>query len=84
MSPRSFKAASSLILLGRVIKALRAEAGLTQEELATRAGTDGSYISRIEGGGANLTWTALGMICQGLGVPRSVLVNRVEDVERRR
>jgi transcriptional regulator with XRE-family HTH domain len=84
MRSRSFEPDSSLTSLGKVVKALRAEAGLTQEGLAARAGTDGSYISRIEGGGANLTWTALGMICQGLGVPRSVLVNRVEDLEGRR
>lgn len=85
MSPRSFKPdSSSLVSLGRAVKALRAEAGLTQMQLAERAGTHSSYISHIERGVTNLTWTGLGRLSQGLEVPRSVLVNRVEDLEGRR
>lgn len=85
MSPRSFKPDSaSLISLGRAVKALRAEAGLNQVQLAERAGTHSSYISHIERGVTNLTWSGLGRICRGLGVPRSALVSRVEDLERRR
>lgn len=48
MSSRSFKPDSLLASLGRVVKALRAEAGLTQEGLAARADITTSYISRIE------------------------------------
>lgn len=84
MSPRSFGPDSSLVSLGEVVKALRAEAGLTQDALAVRADITGTYISHIERGHRNLTWTALGRISQGLGVSRSVLVNRVEDLERGR
>ena len=81
MSPRSFKRDSSLLLLGKTVKALRAEAGITQKELATRSGIDVSYISHIERGVANLTWVALGRLSGGLGMPRSALVRRVEDEE---
>jgi transcriptional regulator with XRE-family HTH domain len=84
MSPRSFKPdSSSLVSLGRAVKALRAEAGLTQIQLAEQAGTHASYVSHIERGVTNLTWTGLGRLAQGLGVARSALVNRVEDLERR-
>lgn len=84
MSPRSFKPDSSLGSLGEVVKALRAEAGLTQEGLAARAGITTSYIGRIERGDRNPTWVALGRLSQGLGVPRWVLVKRVEELERGR
>lgn len=84
MSPRSFKPDSSLPLLGKTVKARRAEAGLTQKQLAARSDIDVSYISHIERGVANLTWVALGRLSRGLGMPRSALVRRVEDVERGR
>lgn len=82
MSPRSFKPDSSLASLGKVVKALRAEAGLTQEGLATRADITTSYISRIERGDRNPTWAALSRLSQGLGVPRWVLVKRVDELGR--
>lgn len=66
------------------MKVLRKEQGLTQEELAERAGTHVTYIGRIERGERNLTWTALSKICVGLGMRRSVLVRRVEELEPRR
>jgi transcriptional regulator with XRE-family HTH domain len=84
MPRRSFGPDSSLASLGEVIKALRVEKGLTQEGLAVRADITATYISHIERGHRNLTWSALGRLSQGLGVPRSVLVNRVEDLERGR
>jgi len=82
VSPRSFKRDSSLLLLGKTVKALRAEAGMTQKELAARSGIDSTYVSKIERGAANLTWVALGRLSAGFGMPRSALVRRVEDVER--
>lgn len=68
--------------MGRVVKALRAEAGLTQEGLAARADIDASYIGHIERGDRNPTWTALGRLSRGLGVPRWVLVKRVDESGR--
>ncbi|MFL5898391.1 MAG: helix-turn-helix domain-containing protein [Solirubrobacterales bacterium] len=79
MSPRSFRPDASLPLLGKAVKALRAEAGLTQEGLATRAGTTTSYISRVERGNRNPTWAGLSRLAEGLGVPRWVLVKRVDE-----
>ena len=81
MSPRSFKPDPSLAVFGAAVKALRRERDLTQEELAERAGTHVTYVGRIERGERNLTWTALSRICEGLGVKRSVLVRRVEELE---
>jgi transcriptional regulator with XRE-family HTH domain len=84
MSPRSFKPDPSLAPLGTVVKTLRREQGLTQKRLAEQAGTHHTYISHIERGAANLSWTALCKLARGLGVRRSVLVRRVERLERQR
>lgn len=83
MCPRSFQPDPSLITLGKVVKAIRKEKDLTQEQLAERAGTHVTYVGRIERGERNLTWTALSRICEGLGVRRSILVGRVEELEGR-
>lgn len=45
--------------LGLRVKELRAEHGLTQEELADRSGLFRTYLSRIESGQANPTLTVL-------------------------
>lgn len=84
MCPRSFQPDPSLATLGEAVKALRREKDLTQAQLAQRAGTHITYIGRIERGERNLTWTALSRVCEGLGVQRSILVGRVEELEGRR
>lgn len=81
MSPRSFKPEPSLVALGEVVKALRREKGLTQERLAKQAGITVTYVSRIENGRRNLTWTTLTRLCHGLGVQRSDLVALVNENE---
>lgn len=81
MSPRSFKPDASLVALGEVVKALRKEKGLTQERLAKQADIAVTYVSRIENGERNLTWTALTRLCHGLGVQRSALVALLEEAE---
>jgi transcriptional regulator with XRE-family HTH domain len=40
---------------------------MTQERLAKQAGITVTYVSRIEHGRRNLTWTALTRLCHGLG-----------------
>lgn len=64
------------------MKALRAEAGLTQDGLSAQAGIDSSYISRLERGHRNPTWAMLGRLSQGLGVTRWELVKRADDLGR--
>jgi transcriptional regulator with XRE-family HTH domain len=82
MSPRSFPRDDSLAGLGRAIHALRIQRRLTQEQLAERAEVHASYISVIEGGGRNLTWTALKKISAALGVTVSDLARKAEALER--
>lgn len=54
--------------LGLRIKELRAEYGLTQEELAERSGLFRTYMSRIESGSANPTLTMLYQISSAFAV----------------
>jgi transcriptional regulator with XRE-family HTH domain len=52
---------------GELIKARRTRHGLSQRELAYRAGTSQSAIARIEGGDEDITWKRLNAILAALG-----------------
>jgi transcriptional regulator with XRE-family HTH domain len=55
-------------MIGEMIKEQRHTEKLTQEELAKKAGTKKSYISRIENGQSDIQLTTLFKIIeQGLG-----------------
>jgi transcriptional regulator with XRE-family HTH domain len=55
-------------LVGRNAARLRAQAGLTQEQLAERAGFTQQYISDLERGKSNPTIVTLYELAQALGV----------------
>jgi transcriptional regulator with XRE-family HTH domain len=85
MTRRSVKPPGSsplLVDLGVAVKALRREADLTQKQVAERAGLHDTYISHIERGACNPSWAALSRLSMGLGVPRWVLVKRVDELGR--
>lgn len=67
-----FDSACDAFALGEIIKAMRNEAGLTQEELAEKIGTKKSYISRIENGNSAIQLNTLFRICNGLGKQMSL------------
>ncbi|MBI2260705.1 MAG: helix-turn-helix transcriptional regulator [Caulobacterales bacterium] len=60
--------------LGRNVRTIRTEIGLSQEEVAFRAGLKRSYLSDLERGTRNPTVRALGRIAEALGVPPSRLL----------
>ena len=55
-------------VIGTNIRMLRAAKGLSQEELAFRAGIDRSYLSEVESGYKNLSVNVLDQIAAALGV----------------
>jgi transcriptional regulator with XRE-family HTH domain len=61
--------------LGRNVRAIRIEIGISQEELAFRAGLKRSYLSDLERGTRNPTVRALGRIADALEVPPSRLLH---------
>lgn len=61
-------------LLGRNVRALRRERGLSQEELAHRSDLERSYVSDIERGTRNPSVKALGKIANALDVEAWLLL----------
>lgn len=63
-----------LVAFGQAIKAARAVAGVSQEELAHLAGIDRSYMSSIERGEQNVGLMSMHRVAEALGLPLSALV----------
>lgn len=62
-----------LLQLGQRVKSIRKAQGLSQEELADRAGLDRTYIGGIERGERNVSILNLARIGQALEVDLSTL-----------
>ena len=67
------------VALGRVIARLREADGISQEELAERAGVHRTYISQLERGIKSPTLNILVRISGSLGVRSSELVRLMEE-----
>lgn len=64
--------------LGRAVAARRHELGLTQEQLALRAGLHQRWLSNIETGKRNPSYLSLRRLAAGLGLSGSELLARAE------
>jgi transcriptional regulator with XRE-family HTH domain len=60
--------------IGANIKRLREAQGLSQEELADRAGLHRTYVSQLERAVKNATFVSLDKIAKALSVPLADLV----------
>ena len=69
--------------LGRAIRELRTERGLSQEDLAHLSDTHVNYIGGIERGERNPSFDSIRRIAAALGVPSSGLLAAAEDLELR-
>lgn len=67
--------------LGRAIRQLREERGLSQEALAVGAGVTASSLGQIERGGASPRWDTVRLIAAELGVSSSDLARLAEELE---
>ena len=65
--------------LGRAIKKLREERGISQEALAHAADTHPTWISHLESGRNNPSWGTVRRISEALGVRVSELARRSEE-----
>ena len=66
--PRSESAAHVRKVVGETVRDLRLAAGLSQEELAYRAGLNRTYIGPIENGERSVGLDALVVLADALGV----------------
>ena len=55
--------------IGKAVKAVRTTHGLTQEDLAAKAGLHPTYISDVERGARNPSWDVIARIAEGMVVP---------------
>ena len=68
--------------LGKAIRQLREERGMTQEALAHAAGVTVGHLSTIERGHSNPTWATVKAVSGALGAAMTELSCVVEQVER--
>jgi transcriptional regulator with XRE-family HTH domain len=66
-------------LVGRNVKRIRQEKGLTQEHLAELSGFSQQYLSGLEQGRRNPTIVSLYELASALGVSHMELVRPTED-----
>lgn len=84
MEPAATDNQPDLRALGRALRELRDRAGLSQTGLAVKAGTDHTYISRVEHGRIDLRWRTLARLLEALGATVSDLGAVIEGQDRTR
>ncbi len=67
--------------LGRAIRKLRTDAGISQETLGHRAELHPTWISHLESGRNSPTWGNVRRIAHGLGVSLPELAALAEELE---
>ena len=65
-------------MVGSVLQKMRLKVGLTQEELASKAKVDRTYISMLEHDKKSPTLDMMFRLCKALGVKASMVIARVE------
>jgi transcriptional regulator with XRE-family HTH domain len=61
-----------------LLRGVRLEAGLTQSELASRLGTDQTFISKYESGERRLDILELREVCQVIGIDFVAFIRRLD------
>lgn len=80
---KSAKAKPSHKALGHAVAAIRDQRGLTQAEVSKKTGLHVTYISGIENGSRNPSWTVLTQISQALRIKLSELVKQAEALDNK-
>jgi transcriptional regulator with XRE-family HTH domain len=75
-------ASRELLLFGENVRSVRKRTGISQEELADRAGLHRTYIGGIERGERNIGLINLLRIAQALNVPPAQLLSGFRKMPR--
>ena len=67
------------LICGEVIKKYRQQIGISQEELAHRAGVDRTFVSRLERGIRQPTITTVIQLSRGLEISAEELVREIDS-----
>lgn len=70
--------------LGKAIRELREERGLTLDVLAAKAGMHTTYLSRIERAHSSPTWEKMSSLAEALDMTVSEVAKAAEGQSRRR
>lgn len=65
-------------MIGKVLRQLRRDTGITQEELARRAKIDRVYVSLLENDKSTPTLDVFCRVCKALGTKGSIVLARIE------
>ncbi len=65
---------------GKVLREVRLEAGLTQEQLGLEAGVRRTFVSLLELGAQQHTLTTITKLAEALDIKPSVLIERFEKL----
>lgn len=67
-----------LASMGRAVREVRKERGLSQEAAAVDVGLDRAYYGGVERAEVNISMVAFVQICNGLGIKPSEMLRRAE------
>jgi transcriptional regulator with XRE-family HTH domain len=67
------------VILQDLLRNIRKEAGLSQQELANRLGKPQSFVSKYESGERRLDILEIFHICKAIGVPLADFSKRLEE-----
>ena len=67
--------------LGRAVRELREQKGVSQEQLATLSSLHRNYVGGIERGELNISLAVIVKIADGLGVSLGALFTRADTLE---
>jgi transcriptional regulator with XRE-family HTH domain len=71
-----------LLALGVAVRVYRAQRKISQEELGYRAGLHRTYVSGIERGERNPSYTTVVAIARALEIEPSALIARAEQLQQ--
>jgi transcriptional regulator with XRE-family HTH domain len=70
------------LILGRALRALRNETGITQEQLAGRLKVDPTFVGRLERGQRGAHWRTIRRILAALDIDVVTFASAVDHAER--
>jgi transcriptional regulator with XRE-family HTH domain len=80
--PPELTAEQDQLILGRALRALRNEAGITQEQLAGRLKVDPTFVGRLERGQRGAHWRTIRRILAALDISVGRFASAVEQAQR--
>lgn len=70
------------MILGQALRALRKQAGMTQEQVAERLEVDPTFIGRLERGQRGAHWRTIRRILVAVGASTSDFAHEIDAAER--